>query len=120
MFRLNPETRCKCHDHTNEISTGTLLLLAAFLILAFPSAGRATTCVRFIPEFSGTDITPTTSAADPERSGDFAGLLVGGFFLDYTSAARYASIHYDTFAQLLRTSPIRSGRRRPVCGDDRP
>jgi hypothetical protein len=27
--------------------------------------------------------------------------LLGGFFLDYTSAARYASLHYDTFAQLF-------------------
>jgi hypothetical protein len=33
--------------------------------------------------------------------GDFAGILIAGFYLDYTSEARYASLHYDTFAQLF-------------------
>src|SRR5208283_2672846 len=35
------------------------------------------------------------------EEGDFAGTMAAGFFLDYTSAARNASLHYDTFAQLF-------------------
>ena len=46
--------------------------------------------------------------------------MVAGFYLDYTSAARYASLHYDTFAQLFaHQTQIRSGRRRTVCQRDR-
>ncbi len=33
--------------------------------------------------------------------GDFGSAMVAGFYLDYTSDARYASLHYDTFAQLF-------------------
>ena len=57
--------------------------------------------------------------------------MAAGFYLDYTSAARYATLHYDTFAQLFaHESRYRSGwgravlsprptmkicRRRPSC-----
>ena len=27
--------------------------------------------------------------------------MIAGFFLDYTSAARFASLHYETFAQFF-------------------
>jgi hypothetical protein len=81
---------------------GTLLLLAAFLILAFPSAGRADNLFRLYPEFAGNGYySDNVPLRTQNEEGDFAGLLVAGFFLDYTSAARYASLHYDTFAQLF-------------------
>jgi len=35
------------------------------------------------------------------KMGDFAGTLAAGFYLDYISAARYASLRYDTFAELF-------------------
>ncbi len=34
-------------------------------------------------------------------TGDFGSTMVFGFYLDYTSEARYASLHYDTFVQLF-------------------
>ncbi len=81
---------------------GTPLLMAAFFIFAFPAAGRADNLFRFYPELAGSgfygDNVPLRTN---NEEGDFAGTLVGGFFLDYTSAARYASLHYDTFAQLF-------------------
>jgi hypothetical protein len=82
---------------------GTSLLLAAFLIFVFPVAGRAAdNLFRFYPEIAGSgfygDNVPMRTQ---NEEGDFAGTLVGGFFLDYTSAARYASLHYDTFVQLF-------------------
>ena len=81
---------------------GMPLLLAAVLLFAFPAAGRADSLFRFYPELAGSgfygDNVPLRTQ---NEEGDFAGTLVGGFFLDYTSAARYASLHYDTFAQLF-------------------
>jgi hypothetical protein len=80
----------------------SIWLLAAFLILAFPAAGHADDLFRLFPEV---DLNGLYSTNIPLRShnaqGDFAGTLVAGFYLDYTSAARYTSLHYDTFAQLF-------------------
>jgi hypothetical protein len=81
---------------------GTPLLLAAFLIFASPVAGRADNLFRFYPEIAGSGFYGDNVPLQTQnQEGDFAGTLVGGFFLDYTSAARYASLHYDTFAQLF-------------------
>lgn len=80
----------------------SVLLLAACLIFLLPAAGHADNLLRFYPELQasglyGTNIPLRTT----NEEGDWVGTLVGGFYLDYTSAARYASIHYDTFAQLF-------------------
>src|SRR5258708_34890196 len=81
---------------------GKPLLLAAFLVFAFPAAGRADNLFRFYLELAGSGFySDNVPLRTHNEVGDFAGTLVGGFFLDYTSAARYASIHYDTFAQLF-------------------
>lgn len=80
-----------------------ILLLAAFFIFAAPAAGRAdANLFRLFPElqlngFYGDNIPLRTT----NEIGDFGSTMVGGFFLDYTSAARYASLHYDTFVQLF-------------------
>ncbi len=80
----------------------SILLLAAFFIFAAPAAGHADNLFRIFPEaaLSGLygDNVPLRTT-NPE--GDFVGTMAAGFFLDYTSAARYASLHYDTFAQLF-------------------
>lgn len=73
-------------------------LLVALFIFALPAAGHADDLFRLYPEgslsgFYGDKIN--------NKGGDFVGTLVAGFYLDYTSAARYASLHYDTFAQLF-------------------
>ncbi len=46
--------------------------------------------------------------------------MVGGFFLDYTSAARYVSLHYDTFVQLFthQTQYDRAGEGQFVSATD--
>jgi hypothetical protein len=80
-----------------------ILLLAAFFIFAAPAAGHAAdNLFRFYPEAS---LSGYYSDNVPLRTsnvvGDFAGTLAAGFYLDYTSEARYASLHYDTFAQLF-------------------
>jgi hypothetical protein len=81
---------------------GKPLLLAALLFFAFPAAGRADNLFRFYPELGGSGFySDNVPLRTQNEVGDFAGTLVGGFFLDYTSAARYASLHYDTFAQLF-------------------
>ena len=78
------------------------LLLSALLIFASPGAGRADNLFRFYPELAGNGFySDNVPLRTQNEEGDFAGLLVGGFYLDYTSAARYASLHYDTFAQLF-------------------
>ena len=52
--------------------------------------------------------------------GDFAARWSAGFYLDYTSAARYASLHYDTFAQLFlhQTQFDRAGEGQFVTATD--
>ena len=46
--------------------------------------------------------------------------MAAGFFLDYTSEARYAALHYDTFAQLFlhRTQFDRAGQGQSVSAVD--
>ena len=78
-----------------------ILLVATVFIFAAPSAGHAENLFRLFPEaqmngFYGDNIPLRTH----NEIGDFGSTMVFGFFLDYTSAARYASLHYDTFVQL--------------------
>ncbi len=82
--------------------SGISLLLAAFFIFAAPAAARADSLFRLFPEgqlngYYGDNIPFRTT----NEVGDFGSIMVGGFYLDYTSAARYASLHYDTFVQLF-------------------
>jgi hypothetical protein len=77
-------------------------LLAALLIFAAPVAGHADNLFRLFPElqvngFYGDNIPLQASNTE----GDWGLTGVAGFYLDYTSAARYASLHWDTFAQLF-------------------
>ncbi len=79
-----------------------ILLLAAFFIFAAPAAARADSLFRLFPEaqlsgFYDDNFRFRTT----NEEGDFGSVLAAGFFLDYTSAARYALLHYDTFAQLF-------------------
>ena len=79
-----------------------ILLLAALVIFAAPGASRADSLFRLFPE---AEMSGYYSDNVPLRThngeGDFAGTLVAGFYLDYTSEARYASLHWDTFAQIF-------------------
>jgi len=77
-------------------------LLAAFFIFAAPVASHADNLFRLFPElqlngFYGDNIPLRAS----NTQGDWGLTGVVGFYLDYTSAARYASLHWDTFAQLF-------------------
>lgn len=101
--------------------SGIPLLLAAFFIFAAPSAARADSLFRLFPEgqangFYGDNIPLRTN----NEIGDFGTVLVAGFFLDYTSAARYCSLHYDTFAQLFthQTQYDRAGEGQFVGATD--
>jgi hypothetical protein len=82
--------------------SGISLFLAALFIFAAPAVGHAQNLFRFYPElalngFYGDNVALRTS----NEIGDFGSTMFGGFYLDYTSAARYASLHWDTFAQLF-------------------
>src|SRR6202041_958345 len=83
-----------------------ILLLAVFFSLTAASLGHADdNLFRFFPEaqldgFYGDNI----GLRSNNGVGGFGGALVAGFYLDYTSAARYASLHWDTFAQLYTHS----------------
>ena len=97
-------------------------LLAVLFILAIPSAGHtADNLFRLFPEaqldgFYGDNI----GLKSNNGVGGFGGALVAGFYLDYTSSARYASLHYDTFAQLYtHSTQPRSSRGRTVLQRDR-
>jgi hypothetical protein len=98
-----------------------ILLFSVFLIFAAPAAARADNLFRLYPEagLSGfySDNVPMRTS---NETGDFAGLLAAGFYLDYTSAARYASLHYDTFAQLFahQTQYDRAGEGQFVSATD--
>ena len=84
-----------------RITLGTSYL-SALCSLASPAAGRADNLFRFFPEVQGNGFySDNVPLRTQNEVGDFRATLVGGFFLDYTSAARYASLHYDTFAQLF-------------------
>jgi hypothetical protein len=79
-----------------------VLLIAVVFIFAAPSSGRASDLFRVFLEgqangFYGDNIPLRTN----NEIGDFGTVLVAGFYLDYTSAARYTALHYDTFAQLF-------------------
>jgi hypothetical protein len=99
-----------------------ILLLAMFLIFVVPVAGNtADNLFRFFPEaqligFYGDNI----GLKSNNGVGGFGGALVAGFYLDYTSAARYASLHYDTFAQLYThsTQLDRAGEGQYVSATD--
>jgi hypothetical protein len=79
-----------------------ILLLAGLFMFAAPVAGRADSLFRLYPEFAaGGFYSNNVPLRSTNKEGDFAGMLIAGFYLDYTSAARYASLHYDTFAQLF-------------------
>lgn len=97
------------------------LLLAAFFLFAAPAAGRADNLFRFFPEL---ELTGIYGDNIPLRSnngiGDFAGTGALGFYLDYTSPARFASLHYDTFAQLFahQTRFDRAGQGQFVHAED--
>lgn len=79
-----------------------VLLVAAFFIFVSMTPAHAQSLFRLFGEgqangFYGDNIPLRTE----NGTGDFGTVLVAGFYLDYTSAARYASLHYDTFAQLF-------------------
>jgi hypothetical protein len=74
----------------------------AFFIFANCAVARADSLFRLFPEaqvngFYGDNIPFKTN----NQIGDFGTTMVAGFYLDFTSAARYSSLHYDTFAQLF-------------------
>ena len=80
-----------------------------------------TTCSAFILRlqlngFYGDNVPLRTT----NEEGDFGSTMVGGFYLDYTSAARYASLHYDTFVQLFahQTQYDRAGEGQYVSATD--
>lgn len=98
-----------------------LIFFVACLIFASCAPARADNLVRFYLEgqangFYGDNIPLKTS----DEIGDFGTVLVAGFFLDYTSAERYASLHYDTFAQLFthQTRLDRAGEGQSVAATD--
>jgi hypothetical protein len=98
-----------------------VLLVAAILILAAPSVGHAYSLIRLFPEsqmngFYGTSI----PLVDEGGTGDFGTTMVFGFYLDLTSDARYASLHYDTFVQLFthQTRFDRAGQGQYVSATD--
>jgi hypothetical protein len=96
-------------------------LLATALILMAPSVAKADNLLRVFPEgqmngFYGTSI----PLVDEGGTGDFGSTMVFGFYLDYTSEARYASLHYDTFVQLFthQTELDRAGQGQFVQATD--
>ncbi len=100
----------------------TIPRIVAVLVLAMPAVARADASLfRLYPEaqlsgFYSDNIPLRTNNGE----GDFAGLLVAGFYLDYTSAARYASLHWDTYAQLFahQSKFDRAGEGQFVRGTD--
>ncbi len=78
-----------------------ILLVAAFFIFAAPAAARADNLFRLFPEVELNGFYDDNfPLRHTNREGDFGSLMLAGCFLDYTSAPRYASLRYDTFAQL--------------------
>jgi hypothetical protein len=102
----------------NQLTTG---ILVSVFIFASCAVSQATDLFRLFLEgqangFYGDNIPLRTS----NEIGDFGTVLLGGFFLDYTSEARYASLHYDTFAQLFthQTELDRAGEGQFVSATD--
>lgn len=94
---------------------GILFFLAALFV--FPATGRADNLFRFYPELQAAGFySDNVPLRTTDKMGDFGSTMIGGFFLDYTSAARYASLHYDTFAQLFthQTKYDRAGEGQAV------
>ncbi|MGH7925170.1 MAG: hypothetical protein ACREQH_11345, partial [Candidatus Binatus sp.] len=98
-----------------------VLLVAAGFILAAPSIGKTDSLLRLFPEsqmngFYGTNI----PLQGDNGTGDFGSTMVFGFYLDYTSEARYVSLHYDTFVQLFthQTGFDRAGQGQFVQATD--
>ncbi len=78
------------------------LLAAVFMMIESPGAGRADNLLRIYPELSlGGSYSDNPLLRTTNVMGDFAGTAAAGFYLDYHSDARNASVHYDTFAQLF-------------------
>jgi hypothetical protein len=79
-----------------------ILLLAALFIFAAPAAGHADNLFRLYPELQVNGFyADNVPFRTTNEEGDFGTTMVAGVYLDYTSAARYASLHYDTFVQLF-------------------
>jgi hypothetical protein len=77
-------------------------ILIAVIIFAFPAAGHTDDLFRLYPEFEASGlVSDNVPLRTTHEEGDFAGTMAAGFYLDYTSAARYASLHWDTFAQFF-------------------
>jgi hypothetical protein len=100
--------------------SGILLAVAIFIFTA-SSVSRADNLFRVFPEtqldgFYGDNIPLKTN----NEIGDFGSTMVFGFYLDYTSAARYISLHYDTFVQLFthQTELDRAGEGQFVNATD--
>jgi hypothetical protein len=98
-----------------------IALLAMFFIFCVPASSHAQELFRFYPEaqingFYGDNIQLKTN----NGSGGFGSAMVAGFYLDYTSSARYASLHWDTFAQLFthQTELDRAGEGQYVNATD--
>lgn len=91
------------------------------LVFAAPSIARADSLLRLFPEaqfngFYGTNI----PLMGDNGTGDFGTTMVFGFYLDYTSEARYTALHYDTFVQLFthQTRFDRAGQGQFVQASD--
>jgi hypothetical protein len=98
-----------------------ILLLVAFCIFAVPAAGHADNLLRLFPEGQVNGFYGDNIGLQPTNQiGDFGTTLVAGFYMDYTSEARYASLHYDTFAQLFlhRSQLDRAGQGQYVSATD--
>ena len=98
-----------------------LVLIVTLCVFASPRIARADSLVRLFPEsqmngFYGTSI----PLVDEGGTGDFGTTMVFGFYLDYTSEARYVFLHYDTFVQLFthQTELDRAGQGQFVQASD--
>ena len=84
---------------TNYLKTP---FFAALFFFALCTAARADSLFRLFPEIQLAGVySDNIPLRTTGKVSDFLGLGVAGFYLDYTSEARYASLHYDTFAQLF-------------------
>src|SRR6266481_4696591 len=81
---------------------GIPLLASFFLMTALPATSRADNLIRLYPEASLSGFySDNLLLQSTNGEGDFASTLALGFYLDYTSNTRFASLHYDTFTQLF-------------------
>ncbi len=111
----------RTRNHLKTRNHQGILVLAAFLIFAAPAAARADNLFRFYPELQMNGFyADNVPLRTTNEIGDFGTTMVGGFYLDYTSGARYASLHYDTFVQLFthQTRFDRAGEGQYVSATD--